>query len=106
MLAVSGTGRTELVDGSFTTNEAIKLVLSVTRVGATGSLRLLKGSKLAGARATRSRTREGVRRARGNVLLHVVVAGGLLVENRTYAVHIGATNARGRSTTLTVRFRA
>ena len=100
-------GRTELVDGSFTTNEAMKLVLSVTRLGSAGKLGLLKGSKLAGARVAKTTQSVKASAARaGTFSFHVVVPGVLLIHGRTYIVHIGATNAHGRSTTLTVRFRA
>ena len=100
-------GRTELVDGSFTTNEAMKLVLSVTRAGSTGKLGLLKRTRLAGARAAKAtQTVKASAAHAGTFAFHVVVRGGLLVHGRTYAVHVQATNARGRSTTLTVRFRA
>ena len=107
MLSGLRQGRTEIVDGRFTTNEAVKLVLTVTRVGSTRKLGLLKGTKLAGARAVKAAQSLKASSARaGTFSFHVVVRDGALVHGRTYAVHLGATNAHGRATALTVRFRA
>jgi hypothetical protein len=100
-------GVSETVDGSFTTNEAMKLSITVTPFGSSRKLTLLKGSKLGSVKVTKS---EAIIKASpgsaGQITFHVVVRQGTLVKGKAYVVHISATNARGRTATLTVRFRA
>jgi hypothetical protein len=97
----------ETVDGSFTTNESLKLSLSVTPYRSTRKLTLLKTTRLGTARAQRASTalKGSVARA-GTVSFHVVLGKTAVVKGHTYVVHIAATNAKGKSTSLAIRFRA
>jgi hypothetical protein len=97
----------ETVDGKFTTNEPLHLTLSVTRLGSSRRLAVLKGTRVSGvtARAPGTVLKSSVARA-GTVAFHVVLRSGALVRGKTYVVHIAATNARGKTTALGIRFRA
>jgi hypothetical protein len=97
----------ETVDGRFTTNEALHLRMTVTRLRSTRRLELLKGSRLAGV-TTRATTATAVRFAAhgGSYSFHAILRRSGLTRGATYVLRIGATNTAGKSTVLSVRFRA
>lgn len=99
--------RTETIDARFSTNEALRLTATVTRLRSTKKLTMLAKSTLAGTAATSSRTTlRGTARRTGRYTVHLVLTRGRLVRGRTYVIHLAAVNANGRKTTLSLRFTA
>jgi uncharacterized repeat protein (TIGR01451 family) len=100
-------GTSEVVDGRFTTNEALHLTLTATRLNSARRLTLLKASRLAGV-TTRTAATSVTRFAgqRGAYGFHAIFKHSVLAKGATYVLHITATNGAGKTTALAVRFRA
>ena len=101
-------GRTELVDGSFTANERLKLKMSVTPHAATRNIQLLKGTRFAGV-STRAATTTAITRSitgGGTFTFRAVIARATLTAGKLYAIHIAGKNARGKTASLIIAFRA
>ena len=91
----------------FSTNERMRLSMTVTRYSSTRKLALLAGTALAGTTTTTTRfTLSGVARGAGGYGLKAVVKRSGLVKGRLYVVHLTATDANGKKTALNIRFRA
>ena len=100
-------GSTEFVTALFSVSEAVQLQMSVTRLGATKKLTLLKGSRLAAATAASRRLVLAGRVTRaGTFSLRPLLATTALVKGKTYVIRLAATDAGGKRATLTIRFRA
>jgi hypothetical protein len=107
--ALTGTrrGSTEFVTARFSVSEAAQLQMSVTRLGATKKLTLLKGSRLAAATAASRRLVLAARVTHaGKFSLRPVLMKGSLVKGKTYVTRLTATDAGGKRATLTIRFKA
>jgi hypothetical protein len=91
----------------FSTNERMRVSMTVTKYGSTRKLVLLKGSSLAGAGTTGTRLiLVGVARAKGGYSLKAVLKRSGLVKGRQYVVHLTATDGNGKKTALNIKFRA
>lgn len=100
-------GATETVTARFTSNEALRLRMTVTRQHQTKRILLRKGSYLAG---TTSKTSgytliRSVGRA-GTYSLRALLTHNALKKGATYVIHVNATNAKRSTRTLTILFRA
>jgi hypothetical protein len=100
-------GNTASVAARFSTNEPLHLNMSVTPYGSTRLLRLLKGTRLAGATTTAARLTLTASTPRaGPYSLSILLARSGLVRGKTYVIRIAARNADGKTATLKIRFRA
>ena len=100
-------GANEWVTSRFSTNERMRLVLTVTKNRSTKRLALLKGSILAGtvSKATRLAV-TGVASGAGSFGLRAILTRSGLTKGQIYLLHLAATDARGKTTSLAIRFRA
>jgi len=98
---------TETLDARFSTNEALSLAATVTPLRSTTKLTMLKKSRLAGTTATTARlTLRGRAGAKGTYSLHLVFNRKALIRGHTYVIHLSAVNAKGKRTSITLRFKA
>jgi hypothetical protein len=100
-------GKTETIATRFSTNEALRLKMTATRLRSTSRLRFLKGTHIANKTlvsgalvVTASATHAGTYSLKG------ILTRAALVKGKTYVIHLTATNAKGKTTTLAIRFRA
>jgi len=100
-------GANEWVTSRFSTNESLRLTMSVTKLGSSKKLSLQKGTTLAGAvgKVARSTLSASVTHA-GSFGLRAVLKRTGLQKGKTYVVHLTATNSAAKSATLLIRFRA
>jgi hypothetical protein len=100
-------GQNEWFTTRFSTNERMRVSLSVTSYRSTKKLALLKGSSIAGTSATTTRLTVGGLAARaGGYGLKAVLKRSGLASGRLYVVHLTGTDAHGTKTALNIRFRA
>jgi Domain of unknown function DUF11 len=100
-------GTTETVSGRIAANEALRLTMSVTKLRSPRRLALRKSSSLAGKPTTRSSfaLMRLISRA-GTYSYRVVLDRSALVKGTRYAVRLTATNADGKTKTLSIPFEA
>jgi hypothetical protein len=100
-------GTTETVSGKLTTNEPLRLSMTVTRLHSTTRLALRKNSDLAGhtATATALALTRPLTHA-GAYSFRAVLERRALRKGALYVVHLSARNANGRTTTLAIIFTA
>lgn len=96
----------EVLEGHVTTNEALHLTMTATKLGASGDLTMLARSHLAGAtlRAPATEVRATVPRG-GTYGLSVVLKRASLRKGATYVIHLAGVDAQGKTTSLAIRFR-
>jgi hypothetical protein len=100
-------GQNEWFSTRFSTNERMRLTMTVTKYRGTKKLALLKGSSIAGTSATTTRfTVTGLAGGSGGYSLKAVLKRSGLATGRLYVVHLIATDSRGKNTALNIRFRA
>jgi hypothetical protein len=100
-------GANEWFTARFSTNERMRVRMTVTRHPSTRTLALLKGSSLAGTRAATTRlTVSGLAGGAGGYGLKAVLERGRLVRGALYVVHLTATDSAGKRAALNIRFRA
>ena len=99
-------GTTETVSGRFRTNEPLRLTATVTLNGSTHRLAILRTSTLAGIRLKRTTTTWNAAAGRaGSFDFRLIMERHALKRDRTYLMHLTATNSRGAKVKLTIRFR-
>jgi hypothetical protein len=100
-------GLNEWFSTRFSTNERMRVSMTVTKYRSTKKLALLKGSSIAGTSATTTRfTVSGTAARAGGYGLKAVLKRSGLVKGRLYVVHFTATDSHGKKTALNIRFRA
>jgi hypothetical protein len=107
LLAAARHPTTESVAARFSTNERLRLSMNVTRLRSTTKLTILKGSRLDGSVAGSGRTTFTAAVGQGGkYALNTILTRKKLVKGATYVIHLTATNANGKKTTLAIRFKA
>jgi hypothetical protein len=100
-------GQNEWFRTRFSTNERMRLSMTVTKYRSTKKLALLKGSSIAGTSATTTRfTVSGLATGAGGYSLKAVLQRSGLAKRQLYVVHLTATDSDGKKTTLNIRFTA
>ena len=100
-------GSSEWLTTRFSTNERVRVSMTVTKYRSTRKLALLGGSSIAGTSATTARlTVSGLAARAGGYGLKAVLKRTGLVKGQLYVVHLTATDSGGKKTALNIRFRA
>jgi hypothetical protein len=91
----------------FSVNEAVRLRVAVTPLSSRQALPLLRGTLLAGTRATLTKTAATATVARAGTYTFVGrLTAARLVKGRAYLVRVTATDVAGHQRLLTLRVRA
>jgi hypothetical protein len=107
--ALSGVphGVDEWFAARFSTNERMRVSLTVTKYRSARKLALLKGSSIAGTKTVATRfTISGLATQGGGYSLRAVLKRSGLVRGALYVVHVTATDAAGKKAALNIKFRA
>jgi hypothetical protein len=100
------TKTTEHVTAHFSTNEAMRLHMTVTRSGKTKDLLLLPGTRLAGTTLGSRTSAVNASVSGGGHTIVIRLTRGEVVKGKLYVIHLTATNSAGVVTHLTIAFRA
>jgi hypothetical protein len=100
------TKTTEHVTAHFSTNEAMRLHMTVTRSGKTKDLLLLSGTRLAGTTLGSRKSAVNASVSSGGHTIVIRLTRGEVVKGKLYVIHLTATNSAGVVTHLTIAFRA
>jgi IPT/TIG domain len=99
--------KTESIAARFRTNQAAQVLVSVTRLGRTHKIALLKGARLAGTKlAKRQLTIKADLSHAGIYSLRLILARHQVVRGKSYVVRLSGRTGTHTVSTLNIRFRA